>query len=43
LKPVYGYGVGVRWITPAGALNLDIAKPQEDGRIRLHFTLGTRF
>jgi len=43
LKPVYGYGAGVRWITPAGALNLDIAKPQEDGKIRLHFTLGARF
>jgi len=43
LKPVYGYGAGVRWITPAGALNLDVAKPQENGRLRLHFTLGTRF
>lgn len=43
LKPVYGYGAGVRWITAAGALNLDIAKPQENGRIRLHFTLGARF
>ena len=43
LKPVYGYGAGVRWITPAGALNLDIAKPQENGRVRLHFTLGARF
>ncbi len=43
LKPVYGYGAGVRWITPAGALNLDIAKPQENGKIRVHFTLGARF
>jgi len=44
LRPVYGYGVGVRWITPAGSLNLDVAQPkQENGKIRLHFTLGVRF
>ena len=43
LRPVYGYGVGVRWITPAGSLNLDIAQPEDAGKVRLHFTLGVRF
>lgn len=43
LRPVYGYGVGVRWITPAGSLNFDIAQPNESGKVRLHFTLGVRF
>jgi len=43
LRPVYGYGVGVRWITPAGSLNLDIAQPEDAGTVRLHFTLGVRF
>jgi translocation and assembly module TamA len=43
LRPVYSYGAGIRMITPAGALNLDVAKPQENGKIRFHFTLGARF
>lgn len=43
LKPVYGYGAGVRWITPAGSINLDIARAQETGKLRLHFTMGVRF
>lgn len=43
LRPVYGYGAGVRWITAAGSLNLDIAQARSTGDIRLHFTLGTRF
>ncbi|MCW5604374.1 MAG: BamA/TamA family outer membrane protein [Burkholderiales bacterium] len=42
-RPVYGYGVGVRWITPAGAINFDIARAHETGKLRLHFTLGARF
>jgi translocation and assembly module TamA len=43
LQPVYGYGVGLRWITPAGSLNLDIAQPKDAGKVRFHFTLGVRF
>lgn len=43
LGPVYGYGFGVRWITPAGSLNLDLARGHETGQLRLHFTLGVRF
>lgn len=43
LRPVYGYGVGVRWITSAGSINLDVARAQETGEFRLHFTMGARF
>ncbi len=43
LRAVYGYGVGVRWITAAGSINLDIARAQETGDFRLHFTMGARF
>lgn len=43
LRPVYGYGAGLRWITPAGTVNLDLARAQETGKLRLHFTLGARF
>ncbi|MDP1717286.1 MAG: BamA/TamA family outer membrane protein, partial [Burkholderiales bacterium] len=40
---VYGYGAGVRWISPAGSLNFDIARASEDGKLRFHFTIGARF
>jgi translocation and assembly module TamA len=43
LRPVYGYGVGVRWITSAGSINIDVARAQETGDFRLHFTMGARF
>lgn len=43
LRPVYGYGAGVRWITAAGSINIDIARAQETGDLRLHFTMGARF
>lgn len=43
LRPVYGYGTGVRWITAAGSINIDVARAQETGDIRLHFTMGARF
>lgn len=42
-RPVYGYGAGVRWITPAGVINLDVARASETRKLRLHFTLGARF
>jgi translocation and assembly module TamA len=40
---VHGYGVGVRWYSPAGSLNFDVARGSEDGKLRLHFTIGARF
>lgn len=43
LQPVYGYGAGVRWITSAGSINIDVARAQETGDFRLHFTMGARF
>jgi translocation and assembly module TamA len=43
LQPVYGYGIGVRWITAAGSINLDVARAHETGDFRLHFTMGARF
>jgi translocation and assembly module TamA len=42
-RAVYGYGFGVRWFSPAGSLNFDIARASEDGKLRFHFTLGARF
>lgn len=42
-RAVYGYGAGVRWISPAGSLNFDIARASEDGKLRFHFTIGARF
>ncbi len=43
LQPVYGYGAGVRWITSAGSINLDVARAHETGDFRMHFTIGARF
>lgn len=42
-RAVHGYGVGVRWLSPAGSLNFDIARADEDGKLRFHFTIGARF
>jgi translocation and assembly module TamA len=43
LRPVAGYGVGVRWRSPVGAVNLDVAYGEQTGEYRLHFTLGLVF
>lgn len=40
LKPVYGYGIGARWKSPVGPLNLDIAYGQVEQKLRLHFSVG---
>lgn len=40
LRPVHGYGVGARWRSPLGPLNLDLAYGQERREWRLHFSLG---
>ncbi len=40
LKPVHGYGVGARWKSPVGPLNLDLAYGQESREWRIHFSLG---
>lgn len=43
LKPVYGYGLGVRWKSPLGPIGADIAYGQEMDDYRLHFNIGVAF
>jgi translocation and assembly module TamA len=43
LTPVGGYGVGVRWRTPVGPLNFDIAYGEAVRDWRLHFSIGVVF
>lgn len=43
LKPVLGYGLGARWKSPVGPLNLDVAYGQETRQLRLHFSVGFNF
>ncbi|MCL4745963.1 MAG: BamA/TamA family outer membrane protein [Burkholderiaceae bacterium] len=42
-KAVYGIGVGVRWRSPVGPINLDLAYGTEARRFRLHFSVGYSF
>ena len=43
LSPVVGYGVGVRWRSPVGTLDLDVAHGISNGTTRIHFALGVSF
>jgi translocation and assembly module TamA len=43
LKPEYGYGVGARWRSPVGPINVDVAYGQAVRKVRLHFSLGFTF
>jgi len=43
LKPVYGYGVGVRVRTPIGPFRVDVAYGQESKQVRLHLSIGLTF
>lgn len=43
LSPVFGYGVGARYRSPVGPINLDLAYGEEVGEFRLHFSLGVSF
>src|SRR5690606_8251629 len=36
----HGSGVGVRWRSPIGPFNLDVARAHESGDWRLHFSIG---
>lgn len=38
-----GYGAGVRYRSPVGAVQLDLAYGQRVGRVRLHFAVGVTF
>ncbi len=43
LSPVVGYGVGGRWRSPVGVLDLDVAHGIQNGSTRIHFSLGVTF
>jgi len=43
LKPKAGYGVGARWRSPVGPINVDVAYGQAVHKVRLHFSLGFTF
>ncbi|WP_307719054.1 autotransporter assembly complex protein TamA [Massilia glaciei] len=43
LKPEIGYGVGARWRSPVGPINIDAAYGQATKKFRLHFSLGFTF
>lgn len=43
LSPALGYGVGLRWRSPVGALRLDLAYGQQVRKVRLHFSVGITF
>jgi translocation and assembly module TamA len=40
LNPYLGYGVGLRWRSPVGALRMDLARGHELRQWRLHFSVG---
>lgn len=43
LRPKVGYGVGARWRSPVGPINLDVAYGKSVHKVRLHFSLGFTF
>jgi translocation and assembly module TamA len=43
LKPKVGYGVGARWRSPVGPINVDVAYGKAVKEVRLHFSLGFTF
>jgi translocation and assembly module TamA len=43
LKPKAGYGIGARWRSPVGPINVDVAYGQAVKKVRLHFSLGFTF
>ena len=43
LKPVFGTGAGVRWKSPLGPLQVDLAYGLKPKKFRLHFNLGVTF
>ncbi len=42
-SPVFGYGVGARYSSPVGPINLDLAYGEATQKFRLHFSLGLSF
>ena len=43
LHPALGYGLGLRWRSPVGAIRVDLAYGQQVQQVRLHFGVGVSF
>jgi translocation and assembly module TamA len=43
IKRVAGYGAGVRWRSPLGPINFDVAYGEAERKVRLHFSVGYAF
>jgi translocation and assembly module TamA len=43
LDAALGYGIGLRWRSPVGALRMDLAYGQQVRKVRLHFSVGITF
>lgn len=43
LKPESGFGIGARWRSPVGPINVDVAYGKATKETRLHFSLGFTF
>lgn len=43
MHPFLGYGGGVRWRSPAGPIALDLARSDETGALRFHFSMAIVF
>lgn len=43
LRPSFGVGAGVRWKSPLGPLQIDLAYGVKARRVRLHFNVGVTF
>ena len=43
LRPVFGVGAGVRWKSPLGPLQADLAYGVKPKKLRLHLTIGVTF
>jgi translocation and assembly module TamA len=43
IRLAQGYGLGARWRSPVGPLNLDLAYGERSGKVRLHFSVGIFF
>jgi translocation and assembly module TamA len=43
IDPALGYGLGLRWRTPAGPLAVDVAYGERFQQVRVHFSVAIAF
>ncbi len=43
LRPAFGVGAGVRWKSPLGPVQADVAYGLKAKRVRVHLTIGVTF